>query len=134
MHETTGDSKSKMSHLATSSREKSKKDEDFVRVAETSEVKDGEMKRIEIDDGTSIVLVRIGSEYHAIGDVCTHEEFHLSDGTLEGHRVVCPGHGAEWDLNSGTAKFDEELPPEPVYAVRVEGKTILLSRYPANKK
>ena len=104
--------------------------EDHIKVAKKSDLSDGAMMRIDLEDGTAVVLVQVGDDYYAIGDVCTHEEFHLSDGTLEGHRVICPGHGAEWDLASGTAKFDEDLPPEPVYRVRVEGDDIYLSKKP----
>ncbi len=38
--------------------------------------------------------------------VCSHEQWDMSEGTLDGCRVVCAGHGAAWDLRTGKAEFD----------------------------
>jgi nitrite reductase/ring-hydroxylating ferredoxin subunit len=38
---------------------------------------------------------------------------------LEGGKVTCAGHGAVWDLATGTAEFDEELPRLNVYRTHV---------------
>ena len=41
--------------------------------------------------------------YYAIGDVCTHDDGPLGDGDLEGFHIVCPRHGAEFDVRTGKA-------------------------------
>lgn len=98
----------------------------FVKVAETSEVPEGSMKSFDVS-GTQVLIANVGGKYHAIGAICKHAEWDLSEGTLEDHKVVCAGHGAIWNLNTGQAEFDEPLEPEPVYKVKVEGNSILVN-------
>ncbi len=38
------------------------------------------------------------------------------------------GHGAVWNLTTGEAEYAEDLEPEPVYEVKVDGPDILLKR------
>jgi len=52
---------------------------------------------------TNIVLVRQGSELFALEDRCTHEDYPLSDGFLEDGKIICPYHGAQFDLRTGEA-------------------------------
>ncbi|MGI0090380.1 MAG: Rieske (2Fe-2S) protein [Nitrososphaerales archaeon] len=105
-------------------------DQDYEKVASTSDLASGDLKHIDLSNGVPVVLARIGDDYFAIGAICTHEEWDLSEGKLEGHRLVCAGHGAEWDLLSGTATFIEDLRPEPIFDVKVIGLDILVSKSP----
>ncbi len=105
----------------------------FIRVSSVSELTEGTMMRVELPSGEAVVIANVGNKYYAIGDVCTHEEFNLSDGTLGDHVIVCPGHGAEWNIEYGTAKFDDELPNEPVYEVKVAGEDVMVSTRPIKK-
>ena len=106
---------------------------EYVKVAKVSEVNEGSLKRIDLD-GDVVVLTNVGGEYYAIGGICHHEEWDLSEGMLEGHTLVCAGHGAEWDLKTGTGKYDEPLEPEPLYGVKIEGQDILITRQPVKNK
>jgi 3-phenylpropionate/trans-cinnamate dioxygenase ferredoxin subunit len=111
----------------------SSEEEDYVKVAKVSDVKEGSLKRVELEDGEGVVIANVGGEYFAINATCHHEEWDLSEGMLEGHTIVCAGHGAEWNLETGNAKFDEPLEPEPLYGVKVEGEDILITRQPLKK-
>lgn len=71
--------------------------------------------------GDEVLIANVGGDYYAIGAICRHEQWDLSEGNLQGSRVVCAGHGAVWDLKSGKAVFEEQLEDEPVYDVKVEG-------------
>ncbi len=106
---------------------------EFVKVGNAADVPDGDMKTFEVA-GRPVLVVNLGGEYHAMGAVCTHEEWDLSEGTLEGHKVICAGHGAVWDLRTGQAVFDEPLEDEPLYAAKVEGGELLLSTSPIKAK
>jgi len=44
----------------------------------------------------------------------------LLEGSLEGTKVICAGHGAVWNLKLGKAVFEEPLEDETRYEVRVE--------------
>lgn len=98
---------------------------DYVKVASTSQIPEGKMKTLSL--GSNEVLVaNVGGQYYAIGAICNHKQWDLSEGALEGDTVVCAGHGSRWNLKTGEAKFVRPLPPEPVYEVKIEGSDILI--------
>ena len=53
--------------------------------------------------------------WHAVGDICTHEDVNLSDGEVFDTTIECPKHGAEFDLCSGRALTLPAVTPVPVY-------------------
>lgn len=75
---------------------------DYIRVADLSELADGGKLCLEIDD-RFVVLVRFGSDVFCLDDVCTHDGGTLGEGALEGNCLVCPRHGAKFDVRSGAA-------------------------------
>ena len=91
---------------------------EFVTIAPFSEINAGERIFVEIDE-LPIVIFNIGGELFAIGDVCSHDDGPLGDGEIEDHRVVCPRHGARFDLRSGEALTLPAVEDIPAYPVRV---------------
>ncbi|MEM0349889.1 MAG: Rieske 2Fe-2S domain-containing protein [Candidatus Caldarchaeum sp.] len=85
-----------------------------VKVATASELPPGDMKTFDVE-GKLILVANVDGVYYAMDAICSHEEWDLSEGMLEDTRVTCAGHGAVWDLRTGTAEFDEELPPLKTY-------------------
>ena len=92
---------------------------DFVTVARLSEVPDNTLLPVEAN-GVKLVLAHAGGRVHALHDQCSHEEFPLSDGELEGNQVTCLLHGARFDLATGAAKALPAVKPVRVYECRVE--------------
>ena len=60
------------------------------------------MQLVEVEDRL-VILVRQGDEVFCIDDVCTHDGGTLSDGELSGCQVICPRHGAKFDVRTGDA-------------------------------
>lgn len=40
-------------------------------------------------------------EVYAIEDCCSHDDTPLTGGELDGRQIVCPRHGARFDVTSG---------------------------------
>jgi nitrite reductase/ring-hydroxylating ferredoxin subunit len=98
---------------------------DFVRVASTSEIPQGKMKKVMY--GTQqVLLANVGGTFHAIGNVCTHVGGPLDRGVLEGHEVQCPLHASRFDVTSGSVTRGPAARPEPRYEVIVEGQDVKL--------
>ena len=85
----------------------------------------GERLFVEID-GKPLVVFKIAGQYFAIGDICTHDEGPLGDGILEGFLIVCPRHGAEFDIRNGKAMTMPAVVDIPAYPVRVVDGKILI--------
>ncbi len=98
---------------------------EFVEIAPASELPNGE--RLFVDVGNKpIVIFNIADQLFAIGDICTHDDGPLGDGSLEGHTIVCPRHGAEFDVRTGQVMSMPAVVDIPAYPVQVrEGKIFI---------
>ncbi len=94
----------------------------FLEIASETDLPNGERLFVEIE-GLPIVVFNIAGQLFAIGDVCSHDNGPLGDGMLDGHLVVCPRHGAEFDIRTGKAITLPAVVDIPAYPVRVaDGK------------
>lgn len=99
--------------------------QDFVKVAQVSEIGPGQMKLVELGD-ERILLVNLEGHIHAVDEICSHAYAPLSEGDLVGSEIECPLHGSAFELTTGEAMSppaDENL---TVYPVRVEGNDVLV--------
>lgn len=97
-----------------------------VHVANTSDLRDGEMKEVSIDE-TRILLARAGERFYAVSAVCPHYGAPLAEGVLCGTRIVCPWHHAAFNVVNGDLEEPPALDALVSFAVRVEGEHILVS-------
>ena len=98
---------------------------EFHKVANTSEILDGEVKAFVVEN-TSVAICNRNNNFYAFRDECSHEAFPLSDGDLEGDNIICMYHGAEFDISSGEALCLPAIEPIDVYEVKIEGDYILV--------
>jgi len=91
---------------------------EYVEIASVSELLSGERLFVEVAD-ILIVIFNIAGPFFAIGDVRTHDEGPLGDGTLEGFNIVCPRHGAEFDVRTGKVLELPAVVDIPAYPVKV---------------
>ncbi len=92
----------------------------WTRVAQESDLKEGEPLGVEID-GTAVVLVRLpDGNLSACGGECPHHGAPLADGLLLGDRLVCPWHHARFEMASGRMEAAPALDDLGCWAVKVE--------------
>jgi len=95
------------------------------RVADLDELPPGSLKGVTLSTGERICLVNTDGEIHALGNVCTHQEFAMADGALlPGGIIECAWHGARYDCRTGAVKRFPATDPLPVYRVRIEQDAI----------
>lgn len=73
---------------------------DWVDVAPKEELTPGSSRVVQVD-GAMIAVFNLDGEYYAIEDLCTHDEGELASGTVEGEEIVCPRHGARFNIKTG---------------------------------
>jgi 3-phenylpropionate/trans-cinnamate dioxygenase ferredoxin subunit len=98
---------------------------EFVEIAPASELPNGERLFVELGD-KPIVIFNVAGQLFAIGDVCSHDDGPLGDGTLEGNHIVCPRHGAEFDVRTGQVVQMPAVIDIPAYPVQVRDGTIFV--------
>lgn len=95
----------------------------YVTVAKTAEIPPGAREVFEID-GLYIAVFNVDGRYYAIEDRCTHDDGPLAEGELDGYEIICPRHGARFDLRDGRVLSMPAVLPVPWFPVRVQGDEI----------
>jgi 3-phenylpropionate/trans-cinnamate dioxygenase ferredoxin subunit len=90
----------------------------FVRVGTVGDVPVGTLKGVDAN-GTAVVLANVDGAICALRDRCSHEEYPLSDGDLDGDQIVCAYHGARFDACTGARKSLPAVLPVQAYPVDV---------------
>jgi 3-phenylpropionate/trans-cinnamate dioxygenase ferredoxin subunit len=98
-------------------------DDNFIRLCATSELETAVPRTVELDD-RFVVVVRLDEDIYCIDDVCTHDGGTLGDGELEGHCLVCPRHGAKFDVRTGEALTMPATEPTGSYEVKIVGDSV----------
>lgn len=90
---------------------------EFHQVAGVNELESGQRRAIVVDE-ISMLLIRIGDEFFAIEDYCSHDGRPLNNGPIEDCSITCPRHGAKFDLRTGRPLCMPAT--EPIYTFEVQ--------------
>lgn len=90
-----------------------------------SELPPGQMKRVVID-GEAVCVAHVDGKVYAVSDTCTHAMASLAEGFLDGDEIVCPLHGAMFDLRNGKVTCGPATEDLKRYHARIEGEKIIV--------
>jgi nitrite reductase/ring-hydroxylating ferredoxin subunit len=95
----------------------------FTRVAAVREVPVGKAKQITVK-GRKIALFNVDGTFYAIDDTCPHRGAPLWEGELNGLEVICPWHGAGFDVTTGAHLCPPARSGVASYKVQVVGEEV----------
>lgn len=72
----------------------------YLKICNAVEIPEGNSKVFENND-MEIVVVHVEGSFYALDNRCSHKKGPLSLGQVLGQTVICPWHGARFDLQSG---------------------------------
>jgi nitrite reductase/ring-hydroxylating ferredoxin subunit len=98
----------------------------FESVMKLNELPLGSMRAFVID-GREVVLCHTREGVFALDNICTHAHARLCEGRLRATRLVCPLHGASFDIRDGRVLGPPAVTPLPTHAVRVVDDAIEVS-------
>ncbi len=100
--------------------------DNFIKVATRDEIPAGGSKLVEVGQ-TQVALFNLEGELYALENVCTHDDGPLVDGdVVNGCEVICPRHGARFDIRTGEAKGFPAFMPTNTYQVREENGDVYM--------
>lgn len=102
-------------------------DKKYQLIASTADIAPGKTLCVTVDE-REILLCNSKEGMFAVDNLCTHADARLSEGKLKGCKVICPLHGAAFDIRDGAALSRPASVPLNTYAVKVEGEAIYLAR------
>lgn len=97
---------------------------EFIKVATVDEIPVSGSKLVEIDY-VRVALFNLNGEIYAIEDTCTHDGGPLVEGSVVNNcEVMCPRHGARFDIRTGAALSFPAFEPTNTYAVQVKDNEV----------
>jgi len=96
----------------------------FVKVCGVNDLQPGEALRFEAS--CPISLFRVGNQFYATDDTCTHAAASLSDGYIDGDIVECPFHSARFCIRTGEVLSLPASEPLKTYPVKVEDGSVFV--------
>jgi 3-phenylpropionate/trans-cinnamate dioxygenase ferredoxin subunit len=97
----------------------------WVTVCPVDELSPGTMKLVSAG-GIDVGVYNVGGELRALEDRCSHDDGPLCEGDWDPEEgvVVCPRHGANFDIRTGEPLTLPAFEPVATYPVRVGAGTI----------
>ncbi|MED4205345.1 Rieske (2Fe-2S) protein [Neobacillus mesonae] len=77
-------------------------------------------------DNSSIAVTKIGESVFAIENLCSHAKCSLDEGLIEEETVVCPCHGAVFDLHTGDPLNPPATKPIKTFQVSISGEELYI--------
>jgi 3-phenylpropionate/trans-cinnamate dioxygenase ferredoxin subunit len=90
----------------------------FTAVVAVGQIEEKSFSAFEVN-GTELVICRLRDEYFAVENLCSHALARFNEGRLRGYRIMCPLHGATFDVRSGACTGAPATRPIRSFPVRV---------------
>lgn len=90
----------------------------FERVMSLAEIPQGSMRPVTVA-GREILICHTREGVYALDNICSHAHARMCEGRLRATRIVCPLHGASFDIRDGKVLGPPAVMPLPTFQVRV---------------
>jgi 3-phenylpropionate/trans-cinnamate dioxygenase ferredoxin subunit len=98
-------------------------DSSYRDLAGIAEIPDGSSMSFQ-ESGHDILICHTQNEFFAVENKCSHAMAKLAGGRLRAYRLICPLHGASFDVRDGSVLAKPATLPIRVYPLRVIGDRI----------
>lgn len=97
------------------------------KIGKASDFAPGSATKVVVN-GTNVAIVRIGDDFYAINDTCSHGNVSLSEGVVvtETKELECVKHGSAFNLETGCPNTLPATQPVAVYSVTVKGDEVFI--------
>lgn len=97
-----------------------------IRLCATADIAEGEVIRVDLEDGRALAVYHYESAYYATDDLCTHGDASLAEGEIEDGTILCPFHMGSFDIRTGEAVASPCYIPLKTYQIERRGDAIFL--------
>ena len=94
-------------------------DDPFLPALPLADLAPGTMRCVTLAERPVLVVRTREGSVHAVDNICTHAYARMDEGRLRGTRVICPLHGASFDVRNGAVLGAPATAPLASYPVRV---------------
>jgi len=98
----------------------------FIKICRADDIDDGAFLPFTVD-GHEIILARDGGQIYATANTCSHDGSNLGSGRLADGQLVCPRHGARFDIRTGQATRMPAIAGIETYDVIIENGDVYIA-------
>lgn len=99
------------------------------RICASEALVEGKAQHFRVDT-VDVLVARVAGAVHAVQNLCTHADACLHEGRLRGGRIICPLHGASFDIRTGAVLAKPATVALQCYEAREADGTILVRMPP----
>lgn len=96
---------------------------EFKHVADTDDVPEGCLRSFSIGYDR-VVICHTPEGFFALADECSHDGAPISAGHIDGNQIVCPRHGAAFNVQSGAVHAPPAVVGIDTYQIKIESNKI----------
>jgi nitrite reductase/ring-hydroxylating ferredoxin subunit len=98
-------------------------DPQFQPALPLADIPQGSMRPVTLG-GREIVICHTKEGVYALDNICSHAHARMCEGRLRATRIVCPLHGASFDIRDGKVLGPPAVQPLLTFQVRVVDGTV----------
>lgn len=91
----------------------------YIAVAHAEDLEPGRFLKVEAA-GRAFLIALVEDQLYAVEDLCSHEDYPLSYGCLDGDRIKCSLHGSRFSLKTGEPLDEPADQPIATFAVVID--------------
>lgn len=99
---------------------------EFKEVCKTADVEEGAYVEFDVA-GRSVLVCRWQNEFFAIENECSHAMSPLCGGRMRRGSIVCPLHGARFNIKTGAAEGGPTKLPIQTFDVKIEDDIVCVA-------
>lgn len=97
----------------------------WVDVCAENALSDGEHLLLDVN-GTEVAVFKLGGQFYAIEDACSHDGAPIASGLLDGNEIVCPRHGARFCVKTGEVKCAPAYENIAIFPIQIDNGRVQL--------
>lgn len=99
---------------------------DWIEAGELSEFEETDRKQVDLGDGKLVGVFKLDDEFYCVSAWCSHMRANMMHGDVIDDELICPLHGARFDLRTGKNLSLPAVQPIDSYEVKVEDGKIYI--------
>ncbi len=92
--------------------------DDWIDVIRATALAPDEHVTVELED-VGVLVFNVDGEFHALPDLCSHDNYPLSEGEVVGGTITCTLHGSKFCIRTGAPLSPPAYEPVHTFPVRV---------------
>jgi len=95
----------------------------WIDIAPVSEFAPNTSRSVTVAE-TAIAVFNLDGGFYAIEDACTHDYKALCGGLIDGDQIICPRHGARFNIKTGEALRAPAYEAVATFPTRIENEMV----------